>query len=87
MTDYVLRFKTSAAKELRNLSSEIKQRIVLAIDELSQNPRPSGVVKLQGEEQLYRIRVGDYRIVYEIDDAAKLIRITRVRHRSDVYKG
>ena len=87
MNDYSLRFKSSAAKEFRNLSSEIKQRVGLAVEELSQKPRPNGVVKLQGDDKLYRIRVGDYRIVYEIDDPEKLIQITRIRHRSDVYKG
>lgn len=54
--------------------------------QLQQNPRPSGVVKLKGDHQLYRVRIGDYRIVYIIDDNDKLIKITRIRHRQDVYK-
>jgi mRNA interferase RelE/StbE len=57
-----------------------------SIDQLQQDPRPSGVVKLQGEDQLYRVRVGDYLIVYTIDDHDKIIKITRIRHRQDVYK-
>jgi mRNA interferase RelE/StbE len=57
-----------------------------SLDQLQQDPRPSGVVKLQGEDQLYRVRVGDYRIVYTIDDHDKIIKITRIRHRQDVYK-
>jgi mRNA interferase RelE/StbE len=86
VTKYRITFKTSAAKEFRRLPTEIKQRLSLIIDELSQNPRPLGVVKLQGNDNLYRVRIGDYRVVYEIDDSAKLIRITRVRHRKDVYR-
>lgn len=87
MTEYFIKFKSSAAKELRNLPSEIKQRLKIALDKLRSEPRPYGVVKLQGDDQLYRIRVGDYRIVYLIDDESKLVRVTRIRHRRDVYKG
>jgi len=86
MDEYNIGFKSSAAKEFRNLPENIKQTIEIAIDELRQNPRPIGVVKLQNEEDLYRIRVGDYRVVYEIDDAAKSILITRVRHRREAYR-
>jgi mRNA interferase RelE/StbE len=57
-----------------------------SLDQLQQDPRPSGIVKLQGEDQLYRVRVGDYRIVYTIDDHDKIIKITRIRHRQDIYK-
>ena len=85
MVEYNLGFKASAAKELRDLPADVKERIEIAVDELRQNPRPVGVVKLQDEE-LYRIRVGDYRVIYEIDDSAKSVFVTRVRHRKDVYR-
>jgi mRNA interferase RelE/StbE len=86
MNNYRIQFKTSAAKEFKKLHPSVKQRVGESLDQLQQDPRPSGVVKLQGEDQLYRVRVGDYRIVYTIDDHDKIIKITRIRHRQDVYK-
>ena len=86
MNNYRIQFKTSAAKEFKKLAPSVKQRVGESLDKLQQDPRPSGVVKLQGEDQLYRVRVGDYRIVYTIDDHDKIIKITRIRHRQDVYK-
>jgi mRNA interferase RelE/StbE len=56
------------------------------IERLAADPLPSQVVKLSGAERLYRIRVGDYRIVYEVDAEAKLVTIHYVRHRRDVYR-
>jgi mRNA interferase RelE/StbE len=86
MNEYQIKFKSSAAKEFRKLPSEIKERIREALNQLTENPLPSGVIKLKGDEGLFRIRIGDYRIVYEIDDSVKLVRVTRVRHRKDVYR-
>ena len=83
---YQIEFSASAAKEFRGLSKDLQRRIVPAIDGLVQDPRPHGVRKLVGHDRLYRIKVGNYRIVYEIDDQAALIRITRVRHRRDAYR-
>lgn len=82
---YEIEFVASAAKEFRSLEREIKHRVVAAIDELHKNPRPKGVCKLRGHERLYRIRVGAYRVVYEVDDRARLIRVTRIRHRREAY--
>ena len=86
MANYRLSFKSSAAKEFRKLPLAIQQKAVPLIDKLCDNPRPSGVVKLQGDKSLYRVRVGDYRIIYEIDDIERCIRVMRVRHRRDVYR-
>lgn len=83
---YQIEFVSSAAKEFRTLEPSIKRRVAATIDILSQNPRPVGVRKLRGHHNLYRIRVGDYRIVYEIDDHIKVLWITRIRHRRDVYR-
>jgi len=83
---YEVKFATSAAKEFRSLSTELEHRIGAAIDGLSQDPRPPGVRKLVGHERLYRIRVGRYRVVYEIDDKEQFVRITRVRHRQEAYR-
>jgi mRNA interferase RelE/StbE len=85
MNEYTVIFQASAAKEFRNLPLVTKQKISPLIDKLKRNPRPRQVRKLSGQEGLYRIRVGHYRIVYEIDDHQKLIRVTRIRHRKDVY--
>jgi mRNA interferase RelE/StbE len=86
VANYEIQFAASAAKEFRSLGMEIKRRIGLAVDALAQNPRPSGVRKLKGHERLYRIRVGDYRLVYEINDSVRLIRVTKIRHRREAYQ-
>jgi mRNA interferase RelE/StbE len=82
---YQVKFKTSAAKEFQKLPSPVKQRLQIAINHLKTDPRPIGSIKLKGSDDLYRLRVGDYRIVYQIDDEIKTVVITRVRHRRDVY--
>jgi mRNA interferase RelE/StbE len=63
MPDYAITFARSAAKELDALPDRVAERVLVAIQRLATNPRPSGVVKLQGFKQLWRIRVGDYRVV------------------------
>ena len=86
MTEYTTEFAASAAKEFRALPEEIKWRVRKAVESLHRNPRPTGVRKLHSRDPLYRIRVGQYRVVYELDDEAERIRITRVRHRRDAYE-
>ncbi|HSM80300.1 MAG TPA: type II toxin-antitoxin system RelE/ParE family toxin [Nodosilinea sp.] len=86
MAPYEVQFKASAAKEFRKLTPDLKARIRTAISALQQDPRPPGVKKLVGETHLYRLRVGDFRVIYEIDDAAKRLVVTRIRHRRDVYQ-
>lgn len=86
MGRYNVEFFNSAAKEFRALPSDIKTRVGGAIDALEQDPRPLGVRKLAGHTNLYRIRVGLYRVIYEINDKERLIRVTRVRHRRDAYR-
>jgi len=83
---YEVQFATSAAKEFRSLPPQLKRRVSSTIDSLSQDPRPPGVRKLVGHEHLYRIRVGQYRVVYEIDDEGQFIRVTRIRHRREVHR-
>jgi len=61
-------------------------RIMPRIEQLASNPRPMGCKKLQGGSREWRIRIGDYRVVYTIDDARSLVEVTRIRHRSDVYE-
>jgi mRNA interferase RelE/StbE len=83
--NYNIELRESAAKEIRSLPSDVKQRVINAISGLSSAPRPRGSLKLKGNDSLYRIRVGVYRVVYDINDASGLIVITRVRHRREVY--
>lgn len=86
MMQYEIQFKTSAAKEFRKLPIEIKTRLQKAINALKAEPRPPGMKKLAGEDDLYRIRVGDYRVIYKIDDTSLLVTIMRIRHRREVYQ-
>lgn len=77
--------KKTAERDLRRLPRTQFQRINQQILALGENPRPSGVRKLQGKLTGWRIRVGDYRVLYQIDDEAETVTIVRVRHRRDVY--
>lgn len=84
MADYKLSIKPSALKELERIPKKIAQQIVKRIRSLSQEPRPIGSQKLSGQER-YRIRQGDYRVVYGIDDTNKLVDIVKIAHRREVY--
>ena len=83
---YQVLVERAAEKDLRKISSEIRPRLVLALQSLAKNPRPAGSLKLTGSASDWRIRVGDYRIIYEIADEIRIVRINRVRHRGDVYR-
>lgn len=75
-----------AAKQLAAISSTYRKRIFGRIDALQVDPRPSGCKKLQGANDLYRIRIGDYRVVYQVRDKELLVLIVRVGHRGEVYR-
>ncbi|MGD0411534.1 MAG: type II toxin-antitoxin system RelE/ParE family toxin [Verrucomicrobiota bacterium] len=81
-----IEWKKSTRKDLRKLPASAGERIVEAVEDLAENPFPHGVEKLSGSQHAYRIRLGDYRIVYEVVMDLKLIEIQRVRHRKDVYR-
>lgn len=81
---YSVRFKPAAAKDLRKLDKRMQRRLSVAIDSLSIEPRPSSCKKLKGSE-FYRIRVGDYRVIYEVDDGKLVVLVIRARHRREVY--
>jgi mRNA interferase RelE/StbE len=87
MADYTVSFARSARKELEQLPSLVAGRIMDKIEALAGNPRPPGIIKLHGEKNLWRLRVGDYRVVYAIDDHSKRIDISIIRHRREVYRG
>ncbi len=83
---YEVKFTKGARKMFRKLSQELQDRIQTKIDDLAIEPRPNGVKKLKGEENSYRIRVGDYRVIYDIFDDVLLVSVVEVGHRSEVYK-
>lgn len=87
MTDNIYRvtFAASAKRELIALSANAIERIQPKIRELANDPRPPGCKKLHGARNLWRIRVGDYRIVYTVNDTAKAVDVTRIAHRREVY--
>lgn len=73
-------------KEIIKLPAPIVKSVSNAIDKLADNPRPPGSKKLKGtDENLWRVRVGDYRVIYSIEDVLKIVEIKRVRHRKEVY--
>jgi mRNA interferase RelE/StbE len=86
MARYDVIYKVSADKALRALPTAVQVRIAAATDALRDNPRPRGSVKLVGEDELWRIRVGQYRVVYTIQDDALIVLVVRVAHRKDVYR-
>lgn len=83
---YRIELKPAAARDLAALATRDRVRVSKRIDALAANPRPPGVEKLKGAENLWRVRVGDYRIVYTIQDNALLVLVVRVRHRRDAYR-
>lgn len=86
MADYAVVFARSARKELQNLDPQVAQRILKQVEAFVNDPRPSGVVKLEGATDLWRIRVGQWRVVYRISDRERLVDVIAVRHRSDAYR-
>lgn len=87
MARYEVRIKPSAGKELSRLGTkQDRQRLVAAINSLAPNPRPVGSEKLVGSDNLYRVRVGDYRVVYEIWDGELVVVVVKVGHRRDIYR-
>ncbi len=86
MAKYAVALKPSAKKELESLSSKLIARIIPRLENLADDPRPHGCKKLKGGDNEWRIRIGDYRVVYEIDDTKSSVEVTRVRHRGEVYQ-
>jgi len=86
MASYKLVIKKLAAKELRTFAPQYQKKIYLKIGEISQNPLLPGTIKLKDADDLYRVRVGIYRIVYKFIPFTKEIYILRIRHRKDAYK-
>ncbi len=87
MGKYAVELKPSARKELERLPAKLIERIFPKLEALGSEPRPVGCKKLKGGQQEWRIRVGDYRVVYTVDDVKLRVSVTRIRHRSQVYDG
>jgi mRNA interferase RelE/StbE len=83
---YRVRFRPSAEKELAKLDPPVRARVLRHITALVGDPRPPGVTRLVGTDNLWRIRIGDYRVVYEIHDDELIVRVIRVAHRSTAYR-
>jgi mRNA interferase RelE/StbE len=83
---YRIEVKPSALDALARIPQPQRRRIAQTIDRLADNPRPRGARALEGRLSLYRIRIGDYRVVYQIQDAALLVLVGRIGDRGDVYR-
>jgi mRNA interferase RelE/StbE len=86
MASYNVRLKRSAEKDLRRIDKSRVPGIIAAIEKLEEDPRPAGCRKLVSSDTSYRIRVGDYRVLYLIEDSVCVVEVERVRHRKDVYR-
>jgi len=85
VASYSIEIKRSAAKELAELPKQDRLRVIARIENLAHDPRPSGSEKLSGQER-YRVRQGDYRILYEIHDHVLVVMVVRIGHRREVYR-
>lgn len=83
---YEVELSKKVSKEILALPKDVAKRIMSSAMELSDNPRPQGSTKTKGTENEYRIRVGDYRIIYEVDDSKKLVSLISCKHRKDIYR-
>jgi mRNA interferase RelE/StbE len=83
---YKILISRAAWKELMQFEESQQFRFFDAIEALEGNPRPDGCTKLAGDENFYRVRVGNYRIVYEIRDSVLIVTVVKVRHRREVYR-
>ena len=83
---YEVYLEHAAERDLKRLPVYIFHRLIPKIRSLAENPRPLGCRKITGTKNDWRIRVGDYRVIYEIDEGAKMIRVMRVRYRREVYR-
>jgi mRNA interferase RelE/StbE len=83
---YRIELTTRAARQLEELEPRDRKRIAARIDALATDPRPASARKLAGSDDLYRIRAGDYRVIYRVQDRVVLITVIRIGHRRDIYR-
>lgn len=82
---YHVEFTTAAARQVRKLSRPVRDRVLDAIEDLGEDPRPHGATKLVGEQTAWRIRIGDYRVIYDVFDSELVVTVVRAGHRREVY--
>ncbi len=83
---YEVLIERSAEKDLKKIAADERPRLATAMRDLANEPRPTGCRKLVGSKNDWRIRVGNYRVIYEIADEVRIVKIVRVRHRKDSYR-
>ncbi|MDC0834298.1 RelE/StbE replicon stabilization toxin [Geitlerinema sp. FC II] len=83
---YIVELKAAPQRQLKKLEKPIRNRILKKLEALAIDPRPLGVKKLSGEEETYRVRVGDYRIIYQIFDRILRVSVIQIGHRREIYK-
>jgi len=83
---YQVILSRSAEKALTDLQATTRKRVIKALEELAQDPRPPGARKMKGEETSWRVRVGSFRIVYRVDDDARTVLVTMIAHRREAYR-
>ena len=83
---YRLFIRRSAEKEIASLSIDLRNRVIERVRTLATTPRPIGCIKLSSEDRAWRIRIGDYRVVYAVNDSEHIVEIRTVAHRRDVYR-
>ena len=86
MASFEIRWRSATKKDLRRIPREDVSRIIAEVAKLADEALPHGSEKLTGSDHTYRLRVGDYRVVYEVLRSANVVEIQRVRHRKDVYR-
>ncbi len=86
MAEYQVQIKRIASKELEDLKPSLGRKILESIETLASNPRPRQCRKLSGSKDSYRLRIGVYRVVYQIDDKTKMVTVSAVGHRREVYR-
>ena len=86
MASYNLVFRPSVQKDLQSLPTKMVARVLERVEKLREEPFPRGSLKLAGAENLYRLRIGDYRVIYGVDHSAQCVLVHYVRHRRDAYR-
>jgi len=83
---FAVKLTRAAVKEIARLTPKVRGQIAGRLDELETNPRPHDARRLVGKEKCYRLDVGEYRLLYDVDDAARLVTVWRAKHRKDAYR-
>ncbi len=83
---YAVEIAPAARRQVKKLGKSLQRRIIKTVEALGENPRPAGAKKISATRNLYRVREGDYRIIYEIKDEALLVLVVKIGHRREVYR-